>query len=569
MKYVEIRKLEAKNRDDRWWENLKVEKDDKWKILRHNGVLFPEEYKPLPKDVKLIYDGKKITLDSTNKDNRFNISAEEAVVFFATKMEQDDRLAEKDKKRKKSIDDSTFCKNFFNDLKEILGKGTTIKDFKKMDFSSIQRYISDRSSQKTEARRALSKEQKLEEKEKKEEIKTLYGYAIVDEIKIPLGNYMIQPPGLYIGHGAHPKRGMIKARVKPSDITLNISLDYVPKCRNNGSSCEWGDVVENKKVTWIASWIHPITEEQNYVWLKREESHWVCQDDKLKFEKARKLSQNIDSIRTVYTKDLDSKNKTKRQLATAVYLLDKLAIRPGTEKDETKEAGTLGLTTLKCTNIKFLGNDEVSINFVGKSSIEFSKKFKVESKVYRNLQSLCGEKKGEIFPDINANTLNEYLKTLMPDLSAKVFRTWKASSILQKLLDKNIPDIYDPTHEKKIVYNKVNIEVAKELNHKKMGTSDARIKKLKEKLKEFKEKKKDANTDAKKRSVNKSISEYKLKLEEAEMNISTATSKTNYIDPRIIVSWCKKAQLPIEKIYNKGQLKKFTWAMDVKKDWKF
>ena len=41
------------------------------------------------------------------------------------------------------------------------------------------------------------------------------------------------------------------------------------------------------------------------------------------------------------------------------------------------------------------------------------------------------------------------------------------------------------------------------------------------------------------------------------------TSKENYLDPRISVAWCKKHEVPIEKVYNKTQREKFRWAIDM------
>ncbi len=38
-----------------------------------------------------------------------------------------------------------------------------------------------------------------------------------------LGNYVIEPPGLFRGRGAHPRMGCLKQRVMPEDITLNIA----------------------------------------------------------------------------------------------------------------------------------------------------------------------------------------------------------------------------------------------------------------------------------------------------------------------------------------------------------
>jgi DNA topoisomerase-1 len=49
--------------------------------------------------------------------------------------------------------------------------------------------------------------------------------------------------------------------------------------------------------------------------------------------------------------------------------------------------------------------------------------------------------------------------------------------------------------------------------------------------------------------------------------VALGTSKINYMDPRITIAWCKRNEVPIEKVFNKSLLSKFTWAMDV--DWHF
>jgi DNA topoisomerase-1 len=374
-----------------------------------------------------------------------------------------------------------------------------------------------------------------------------------------------------MGHGKHPKRGKIKKRMKPEDVTLNVTIKYTPKCFTHGRPCRWGDVVQNQDVTWIGTWKHPITGENNYFNLKREESHWVCMDDLKKFEKARKLAQNITTIRKKYNRDMRSGNGETKQLATAVYLLDELAIRPGTEKDESKEAGTLGLTTLKCSNVTFKGKNTVKINFMGKSSIKFDRTVKISPYAYENMERLCkgAAKSKSLFPKVKANSLNAYLKSLLPGISAKVFRTWKASSILQRELAQNVPNVNTATHTKKLVYDRVNIAVAKALNHKRMSKNTDRIKKLKEEIKKLKAAKKVAKTVKQKAAKQKSVDLRLAKLEEAEGNIAMTTSKVNYLDPRISVAWAKAAEMPIEKLYNKTQLRKFVWAMGTEDSWRF
>jgi DNA topoisomerase-1 len=208
---------------------------------------------------------------------------------------------------------------------------------------------------------------------------------------------------------------------------------------------------------------------------------------------------------------------------------------------------------------------------MGKSSIQFLKVFKISKLAYENLKTLCSKTSSkEIFKNVDATSLNGYLKTLLPNLTAKVFRTYKSSSILQKKLEENKPDINDPVYTKKMAFNTANIEAALALNHKKLNTdTDKQVTKLKEKMKQLKEKRKDAKTDKQKETVEKNIKIMESKIMEAELNISTITSKSNYSDPRITVQWAKVTETPIEQLYNRSQLTKFVWSMDTALDWTF
>jgi len=71
--------------------------------------------------------------------------------------------------------------------------------------------------------------------------------------------------------------------------------------------------------------------------------------------------------------------------------------------------------------------------------------------------------------------------------------------------------------------------------------------------------------------VDESILKWTLQKQDREGNkeVALGTSKINYMDPRITAAWCKKVQLPVEKIFNKSLLAKFPWAMDPGEDWKY
>lgn len=63
--------------------------------------------------------------------------------------------------------------------------------------------------------------------------------------------------------------------------------------------------------------------------------------------------------------------------------------------------------------------------------------------------------------------------------------------------------------------------------------------------------------------------ELQAKSKEDLKTIALGTSKINYLDPRITIAWCKRNDVPIEKIFNKSLLGKFKWAMDVEVSFRF
>ncbi|CAL9727710.1 DNA topoisomerase 1 [Monosporozyma unispora] len=65
-------------------------------------------------------------------------------------------------------------------------------------------------------------------------------------------------------------------------------------------------------------------------------------------------------------------------------------------------------------------------------------------------------------------------------------------------------------------------------------------------------------------------SSIQLKDKEENSEVSLGTSKINYIDPRLSVVFCKKYNVPIEKIFTKTLREKFKWAIEsVDEEWRF
>lgn len=573
----------------------------KFTTLEHCGVVFPQAY--IPHGIHIKYKGNPIKL---------NVYSEELASFWAQILDNDLSM--------KEIPRANFFKAFKQSLKDEIFKDSTLEDF---DFSPIYEYIlANRLKNKNK-----SKEEKGIEKQKKQEQNEYYGLALVDGFPEKVSNYIVEPPGIYRGRGDHPGCGRIKPRILPEDVTINVGYDNpVPICNLPGHC--WKEVINNENCTWLSMY----KEEKNtkYLFLSGN-SQFKGKSDLKKYEKAKKLKSLIGMIREDYNKNMNSNSIEKKQLGVATYLIDILALRVGNEKG-SDEADTVGCCSLRVEHIKLNGVNEsnpndVTFDFLGKDSIQYLKTVELDSLVVCCMREFIKGKKGsdDLFELINAGKLNDYLKSLYKNLSAKVFRTYNASHTLQKELDKyeevvNNRNTLKIAQEEKIeFYNNANRQVAILCNHQKAVGKNFEsatlvlnqqlkenleyLEEIREHLESFKSKGKSKkkvvsssknneeeeeddgkskrvkrifpDSIEKTRKVVEKLEEKITKLEKTINNrednkqIALNTSKLNYMDPRITVSWCKKYEVPIEKVFPKSVLDKFPWAMYTNPDYKF
>jgi len=458
----------------RWWDAPKNEDDSvKWTTLEHNGVLFPPPYEPLPKDVKLSYNGQPVDM---------HVDAEEVATFFGSMLHST-----------LNVENPVFQKNFFNDFKDILkktggakdenGKPVDIKEFKKLDFTKIFEYYKSLS----DAKKARPAAEKKAEKAEKDKAEAPYMYCKWDGRKEKVGNFRVEPPGLFRGRGEHPKTGTVKKRVMPEQVTINIGKDA--KVPPPPPGHKWKAVQHDNKATWLAMWQENVNGNYKYVMLSAN-SAVKGQADFKKFEKARDLKKHIDRIRADYTRELKSEVMADRQRATAMYLIDKFALRAGNEKDTENEAETVGCCSLKFEHVTLKGTNTVIFDFLGKDSIRFYNEVSVDRQVFKNLKMFKKPPKedgDDIFDRLTTSQLNKHLSSYMAGLTAKVFRTYNASWTMSQLLQKL--KVEDRTMAEKIkLYNDCNREVAILCNHKRtIGAShEAQMEKLGDRIKGLK-----------------------------------------------------------------------------------
>lgn len=546
----------------KWWEEESPGEGIKWKTLEHNGPVFPPDYEPLPKKVRFYYDGKHFELSS---------EAEEVAGFYARMLEHE--YTSKD----------VFNKNFFKDWRKTMNEKERelITDLKKCNFHELNEYF----KQQSELRKQMTKEEKQQIKLKNEEIVNKYGYCIVDGHKQKIGNFRIEPPGLFRGRGEHPKMGKLKKRVQPEDIIINIGEKV--KIPTPPAGHKWKEVRHDNTVTWLASWTENIMGNVKYIMLNPS-SKLKSIKDWQKYEKARELKKYVNKIRSDYRADFKSREMMKRQRAVALYFIDKLALRAGNEKEEGETADTVGCCSLRVEHITLHSEKDgkqyvVDFDFLGKDSIRYVNSVSVEKRVFKNLKHFIVDKSpgDDLFDRLNTSSLNKYLNSLMDGLTAKVFRTYNASNTLQQQLNE-LTKLDMTMPEKILAYNRANRAVALLCNHQKsvskthdkqMENLNGKIKdkktQIKELKKQYKETKNDAGAKEKYKKKLKTLEEQLKKLEVAKVDkeenkqIALGTSKLNYLDPRISVAWCKKWEVPIEKIYNKTQRDKFRWAIEM------
>jgi len=529
-----------------------------WTVFRHNGPLFPPEYEPHKIPVK--FNGEEIVLPSL---------AEEYATLYARYIGTD------------YIERGNFNKNFFKDFKEVLPDKMKNSKIENFDFLLIKNYL----DKESENRKNMSKEKKELIKKKTDELEEPYKFCVIDGAKQKVGNYKIEPPGIFLGRGDHPKLGMIKKRIQPEDITINLDKESpIPKINiNKNGQMKWGNIIHDDSVIWLATWKDIITGKNKYIFTSMD-SIFKSKSDESKFDLAKKLKRKANKIREQYENQLNSDNNKVRQLATALYFIDHLALRVGGKKDKKEQADTVGVTSLRVEHISLLPPNIVKLDFLSKDCVRFCKKINVTKQVFDNLIAFNSNKskKDQLFDLINSSSMNQYLEEFMPDLTAKVWRTYNASTIFQKELDKINEDKLMTIHENDRInylitmFNQANTTVALLCNHQKTvsGKLDDQLEKLDKKIKDLTKKKKEYMKKKKKDLVDKVSSKLKLarlkKDNKLKMkNVSLGTSKMNYIDPRIIFSFIKKFDILAEKLFTSSLLTRFQWASDVDKTYRF
>ena len=87
--------------------------------------------------------------------------------------------------------------------------GTKITNFDLCDFRPMYEYFEAEKAKK----KAMTSEEKKAVKKAKDELEAKYTTCLLDGRKEKVGNFRVEPPGLFRGRGDHPKKGALKVSV--------------------------------------------------------------------------------------------------------------------------------------------------------------------------------------------------------------------------------------------------------------------------------------------------------------------------------------------------------------------
>ena len=548
----------------------------KWKKLEHNGILFPPDFET--KKIKIKIKGESVDLD---------INQEEMIYQWAKK------------KDTPYVQDNVFQKNFVADFAKTFGSKYKKLELEDIDFKNAFNLV----DKEKDAKELLTKEEKkalaAKRKELREEMKVKFGTGKMDGNEVEIANYMAEPPGIFIGRGEHPLRGKWKPKVTSKDVTLNLGKEAKVPAGN------WGKIVHDQESMWMASWTDFLTQKRKYVWLA--DTAGIKQDrDKAKYDKAKMLAKEIETIKNKIVKDMQNKDPKVRRISTVCWLIYRTAMRVGDEKDPD-EADTVGATTLRKEHVT-LTSDAIKFDFLGKDSVRWQETVPAvgnDKQFHENLKELTAKIKAtdEIFGNLTSRDVNEYYKTVVKGLTAKVFRTFSASTVVSKYLNEN-GDVKKGSQMEKLYHAKLaNLEAAIMCNHKRtipktfeqslqkkrdtLKTAEKATpwKKNEEVLKKAESTKTKTDAQEKKRKeritkikgmIKKSKAKQKERVEKLRLQLdltektrdyNLGTSLRNYIDPRIFKSWTDEVTADWEKLYTAALQKKFLWVKSENESW--
>lgn len=595
----------------KWWEEEALEAGTKWRSLEHKGPVLAPEYVPLPKNIKFYYDGKPLELSP---------AAEETAGFYArmldheyTSMEQFNKNFFKDWRKEMTTNE----KEIITDLKKC--------DFRRLA-EHYKEETEKRKAMTKEEKQALKAEQDAITVEYGFCIVDGHKQKIANFRVEPPGLFRgrgqhpkmgklkkrIRAEDIIINIGKKaiiPKPPVGRWKEVRHDNTVSWLASWTENIMGNvkyvmlnpsSKAKSMKDFQKYEKARELHKYVDVIRKNYTNDFSAREMAirqravalYFIDrlalragnEKDEEQADTVGCCSLRLEHIKlSVESVDEDSSmNSSQQSIMDNNNSINGDGLIKNVKPEPIENNNTDQQTTSSPSrNKRYM----VEFDFLGKDSIRYQNRVQVEKKVYKNINLFMEGKspQDDLFDRLNTTSLNKYLNECMDGLTAKVFRTYNASKTLQDELDKRTA-FKMSTDEKMLAYNRANRAVAVLCNHQrappkthdkqmenletKISDKEKALKEAKKELKQAKKEKDEKNKEKLKKRVQTMENQlHKLEIQRKDKSenktIALGTSKLNYLDPRITVAWCKKYDVPIDKVYNKTQREKFLWAIDM------
>ncbi|XP_017841777.1 DNA topoisomerase 1-like [Drosophila busckii] len=352
---------------------------------------------------------------------------------------------------------------------------------------------------------------------------------LVREFELRVANYRIRPPGLSCPRStksaASLTMGMIKARVLPEDVTINCDELLEPPAPPAGH--HWHQILHDHSVQWLYAWRDSLSGKMVYVHAKPEIPKVLAEPlpSREQFETARIFQTRLIRMRRVYNQIMISPELQMRQLGVALYCIDHLGMDP------------VDLCAMRVDQVKLqvrLGERKNIWHLLPPLK---PRQHDIKPGVYYNLSVFIDGKQPHepIFSELTVEKLQENLRCVMDGLTPAVFRICNASSMLAEQLETLKPDAKHEWLQGLIALLKEILEQYDQPLYREVVGQFSRL------------------------SIKRERRLRQLTNHAAALLQSTA----HFVDPRIIVSWCLRHKLDIDKLYKTTkQRKTIKWALD-------
>lgn len=182
-----------------------------WKTMTHNGVAFPEPHLPTGLTVKV--KGREVFLTPLADEMAYHLAKKKDTPY---------------------VKDPVFLRNFMQDFRKELPDWCKGSKFEDVDFSKFY----DRVEEEKRAKAAMTKEEKKAQaaarKSTKEELKGKYGRATIDGQEVEIANWMVEPPGLFMGRGCIAADTIIKTELAVKYVQELVPGDLIATHHGSG-----------------------------------------------------------------------------------------------------------------------------------------------------------------------------------------------------------------------------------------------------------------------------------------------------------------------------------------------